>query len=93
MAGVHRRNTTWNVETYRRSIDLVSEPGGSGTILGLKPFEIDSVDLTHVRAMFRLTGEDAPRLIAKLCALDLDERMFPDGVPPLAACLRASLPS
>lgn len=52
---------------------------GEWTVLGFRPPGGLVVDLTHVRAMFRLTGEDAPRLIAKLCALDLDDRMFPDG--------------
>ena len=66
--------------TSRRGGDQLiwSVSPGEWTILGLKPFEIDSVDLTHVRAMFRLTGGDAPRLLAKLCALDFDDRMFPD---------------
>jgi len=52
---------------------------GEWTVLGEKPPGDTVVDLTHVRAMFRLTGGDAPGLIAKLCALDLDESMFPDG--------------
>lgn len=52
---------------------------GEWTVLGSKPSEETVVDLTHVRAMFRLTGEDASGLIARLCALDLDDRMFPDG--------------
>ncbi|MDP3984603.1 MAG: hypothetical protein Q8Q52_06350 [Acidimicrobiia bacterium] len=37
------------------------------------------VDLTHVRAMFRVTGKDGPGLLAKLCALDLGDDMFPNG--------------
>ena len=52
---------------------------GEWTVLGSKPPVGEGLDLTHVRAMFRLTGRDAPRLIAKLCALDLGEGMFPDG--------------
>jgi sarcosine oxidase gamma subunit len=38
-----------------------------------------AVDLTHVRAMFRLSGIDASVLINRLCALDLSDGMFPDG--------------
>jgi heterotetrameric sarcosine oxidase gamma subunit len=67
--------------TSRRTSDQLrwSVSPGEWTVLGVKPSGETVVDLTHVRAMFRLTGEDAPRLIAKLCPLDLDKRMFPDG--------------
>jgi len=47
------------------------------TVLGDRPD--DSVDLTHVRSMFRLTGAEAPGLINRVCALDLGDGMFPDG--------------
>lgn len=52
---------------------------GEWTILGPRPSEGDVVDLTHVRTLFRLGGDDSPRLLAKLCALDLGDPMFPDG--------------
>lgn len=51
---------------------------GEWTLLGSKP-QIDAVDLTSVRAMFRLTGPEAPNLLNKICALDLDDTAFPDG--------------
>ncbi len=38
-----------------------------------------SIDLTHVRAVMRITGSDARALLAKVCALDFDDRMFPSG--------------
>lgn len=50
---------------------------GEWTVLGSKPD--DAVDLTHVRAMFRLTGADAAVLINRVCALDLNDGMFPNG--------------
>jgi len=34
---------------------------------------------THGRALVRLTGADAPRLLAKVCAVDLADRVTPDG--------------
>ena len=63
-----------------------SDPGGFSwsvtpgewTLLGDRP-EGDAVDLTSVRAMFRLTGPDAWRLLAKICALNLGEETVPDG--------------
>lgn len=48
------------------------------TVLGARP-DGDVVDLTHVRSMFRLTGEQAATLINRVCALDLDDGMFPSG--------------
>lgn len=51
---------------------------GVWTVVGPEPN--GAVDLTHVRAMFRLTGSDAPDLLSRLCGLDFDDRMFgPDG--------------
>lgn len=50
---------------------------GEWTVLGSRPN--DAVDLTHVRAMFRLTGADAAGLINRVCALDLSNGMFPNG--------------
>lgn len=50
---------------------------GEWTVLGDRPD--DSVDLTHVRAMFRLSGAEASGLINRVCALDLGDGMFPDG--------------
>lgn len=37
------------------------------------------VDVSHGRAMLRLTGAAAPALLAKLCAIDLSEKVVPDG--------------
>lgn len=51
---------------------------GEWTLLGDQPAG-DGVDLTSVRAMFRLTGEDSASLLNRLCALDLTESVFPTG--------------
>ena len=37
------------------------------------------INLTHGRALVRLTGGDAKRLLAKLCAIDWNETVTPDG--------------
>jgi len=39
----------------------------------------DGVDLTHVRAMFRLSGSGARDLLGHLCAIDLSDQMTPNG--------------
>jgi heterotetrameric sarcosine oxidase gamma subunit len=52
---------------------------GEWTITGPRPDPEPAVELTHVRVMFRLTGEDARALLAKICALDLGDAMFPVG--------------
>jgi len=45
---------------------------------------VSVVDLTHGRALMRITGPDAAELMARLCGADLDDYMAPDG-----AALRA----
>jgi heterotetrameric sarcosine oxidase gamma subunit len=42
------------------------------------------IDLTHGRALMRVTGSDAAELLARLCGADLHDDMTPDG-----AALRA----
>lgn len=38
-----------------------------------------SLDWTHSRAMFRLTGAEATRLLEKVCGIDWGDHMTPDG--------------
>jgi heterotetrameric sarcosine oxidase gamma subunit len=45
---------------------------------------VSVVDLTHGRALIRITGRDAAELLARLCGADLSDDMAPDG-----AALRA----
>ena len=47
---------------------------------------ITIVDLTHGRALVRLTGDAGSTLLATVCAIDLDEHTMPDGT-----CLRTSV--
>jgi heterotetrameric sarcosine oxidase gamma subunit len=57
------------------------------TAAGSAPEEfISIIDLTHGRALVRVTGEAAPDLLALLCPVDLDGDMTPDG-----AAFRSSL--
>ena len=49
------------------------------TLLGRLPRGMPGIDLTHVRAIVRVTGADSRRLLAKVCSLDLGDHMFPDG--------------
>jgi heterotetrameric sarcosine oxidase gamma subunit len=43
------------------------------------PGLVSVVDLTHGRAMVRLTGPDAAGVLARVCAVDLSDRITPDG--------------
>lgn len=63
--------------TKSRAVLMWSVSPNEWTILGDRPS--DSVDLTHVRAMFRLTGDEAATVINRVCGLDLDDGMFPNG--------------
>lgn len=40
---------------------------------------VSVVDITHSRALFRLTGDQAPSLLEKVCNLDWSDEMTPDG--------------
>ena len=51
---------------------------GEWTSLGHQP-DGEVVDLTSVRAMFRLTGEQSADLLNKICGLDLGDGVFPNG--------------
>jgi heterotetrameric sarcosine oxidase gamma subunit len=74
---------------------VLAPPGAAAAVLGRltetaagsAPEEFVSViDLTHGRALVRVTGEQAPDLLALLCPVDLDGDMTPDG-----AAFRSSL--
>ncbi len=43
------------------------------------PAPPDAVDLTHVRAMFRLTGPGARSTLEHVCAIDLSDQLTPHG--------------
>lgn len=56
---------------------LAVAPGEWIAVGGRPPGE--SVDLTHVRAAVRVGGRRAVEVLATVCALDFDDRMFPAG--------------
>lgn len=67
-------------KAQRRDADLVfSVAPGEWLILGDRPGGIDVVDLTHVRAMFRLIGTGARAMLEHVCAIDLSDEMTPNG--------------
>lgn len=69
---------------------LVGPSGHAESLAGRIPrrgFTV-MVDLTHGRAMMRLTGADAAFMLSKLCAIDLGDHMAPNGAAfraPVAA--------
>jgi heterotetrameric sarcosine oxidase gamma subunit len=52
--------------------------GGDGRVEAEGDF-VSVIDLTHGRALVRLTGARAGEVLAKLCAVDLCDRVTPDG--------------
>ena len=54
---------------------VLSTSPGEWTVFG----DRGDVDLTHVRAILRLTGADTVRLLAKVCSLDFGDHMFRNG--------------
>jgi heterotetrameric sarcosine oxidase gamma subunit len=67
---------------------VLAPPGATSLVTSwLGTVEADSapeefvsvVDLTHGRALMRVTGPDAAELLARLCGADLHDDMAPDG--------------
>lgn len=65
---------------------VLGAPGTGGDLLaGVGSIVADSeefasvVDVTHGRALMRLTGEATPLLLSKVCAIDLADRVVPNG--------------
>jgi heterotetrameric sarcosine oxidase gamma subunit len=63
---------------------LLGRPGSADTLAENCPVPDDGepvtvLDLTHGRALLRLTGARADAVLGKVCALDLSDRATPDG--------------
>jgi len=74
----------WLLLSSVQSPHEVADPVQAATDAGL----VSVVDLTHGRALVRLTGADAARALAKVCAVDLTDAKAPDGT-----ALRSSVAS
>jgi len=75
-------NDQWSVpigKSKRKGDRLVFSisPGEWIVIGGAGP--AGAADLTHVRAMFRLSGAGARESLERVCALDLGDQMTPNG--------------
>ena len=60
---------------------VVAAAGWLGTVAADSAGEefVSVVDLTHGRALMRITGPNAAELLARLCGADLHDDMAPDG--------------
>jgi len=66
---------------------LIGQPGEAAQIAavladltaGASDEYVSSTDLTHGRALIRLTGANAPDLLSAMCGIDLSELTTPDG--------------
>lgn len=64
---------------------LLAPPGAAQALIAKVRAEVrdDGVvtvlDVTHGRALIRLTGDGSPHLLAKLCAVDLGAEVTPNG--------------
>ena len=58
---------------------------------GLDPSDfVTALDWTHGRALFRVTGPDAPRMLEKVCSLDWSDPMTPDGAVASASVAKVT---
>lgn len=63
---------------------LLAPPGAGAEVAGRVEEVADErlvsvFDVTHGRALIRLTGGLAPEMLAKVCGIDFSERVTPDG--------------
>jgi heterotetrameric sarcosine oxidase gamma subunit len=63
---------------------LLDSPGTAAEVAGRveeMPDEglVSVFDATHGRALVRLTGEQAPDMLAKVCGIDFSDEVTPDG--------------
>jgi heterotetrameric sarcosine oxidase gamma subunit len=60
-----------------QAADLVARYGNVAT--RLRDEAVSIIDLTHGRALMRLTGSQAAEVLSAVCAIDLSESVTPDG--------------
>ncbi len=60
---------------------IYGEPGRSGAISASVPTEgfVTVIDITHGRAMLRISGANATSALSKVCNLDLSGELTPNG--------------
>ena len=51
---------------------------------------VSVIDHTHSRALFRLTGDEAASVLEKLCSLDWNDHMTPDGAAVSASVAKVT---
>ena len=51
---------------------------------------VSALDWSHGRALFRVTGPDAPRMLEKVCSLDWSNPMTPDGAVASASVAKVT---
>ncbi len=51
---------------------------------------VSKINFTHGRALFRITGEQSPRVLEKICSLDWADNMMPDGAATSASVAKVT---
>ena len=51
---------------------------------------VTALEWTHGRALFRITGDSAPRMLEKVCSLDWSDPMTPDGAVASASVAKVT---
>ena len=54
------------------------------------PDLVSALEWTHGRALFRITGRAAPRMLEKVCSLDWSDPMTPDGAVASASVAKVT---
>ena len=71
------------------AVEAVAEAVEGLEELGAPDF-VSCLDWTHGRALFRITGRAAPRMLEKVCSLDWSDPMTPDGAVASASVAKVT---
>jgi len=76
---VDRGHVSLGTARRNESVLAFSISPGEWIEIGASPANAEDVDISHVRALLRLTGDGAAFLLSHLCAIDLGDQMMPNG--------------
>ena len=98
----HQMNTPFGTSRTEEGVLVVGQRPDEWIILGPaaasralvyrldRSGHVSVIDHTHSRALFRLTGAEAASVLEKLCSLDWNDHMTPDGAAVSASVAKVT---
>lgn len=101
-AAQHQMDTPFGTSRTEQGVLVIGQRPDEWTILGPadrswalverldRSGHVSVIDHTHSRALFRLTGPEAASVLEKLCSLDWNDHMTPDGAAVSASVAKVT---